>query len=121
MRIMGTSTAAQAIDTGSNATVYSELLSFEKMSALGAQFFWTGTPTSTLTFQTTDKEDPDETTDDDWHDESVTFPSQPAGSASDTKVHLENIRARWARFKVATSGGSGTMEIFASLGDRAVG
>ncbi len=75
----------------------------------GAHFWWTGTPTGTLTCWISDKEQPDRTSDADWVQDSGFSPTNPAGSASAFHDDVENTRARWKRFKYVNASGSGVL------------
>lgn len=100
---------AQAIDTGSNVTVYSEKFSMKRGSIWSLHVVWTGTPTSTVTLWQSNVEIPDESDDTDWVENTdLTMPA-PAGSASKAFLNAGNAGARHYRLKVVTGSGSGTI------------
>jgi hypothetical protein len=101
--------------TAASGTMYSGKLHLRKSAFASIQLFWTGTVAGTWTIWVSDKDEPDETTDSDWTQLSLADSiSQPAGSAGNDYVNLNECGARWVRAKFVTSGGSGNVEVWAS-------
>lgn len=81
-------------------------------SRVGLHISWTGTPTGTLTLWSTNQADAntDGSADTGWVEETdITFPAQPAGSASGIMLHLFEVGARWVRLKYVNASGSGEL------------
>lgn len=103
------SRAARTVDNSSNATEYSIKFGGIDFPQWSVHFEWTGTPTATITLWASNKDDPSEADDTDWVQDSTSF-TGPAGSASKGFYEIGNSSARYYRFKVVTSGGSGTFQ-----------
>jgi hypothetical protein len=89
------------------ADFVSDAVTIEFEDNVGIQFKWTGTPTGTLTIQTS--QDP---TNLGWFTETFTSPVQPAGSASGYFYKggvLSSTPAGFVRFTYTFSSGSGTL------------
>jgi hypothetical protein len=74
---------------------------------LGAEISWTGTPTGTLKFQGSNSST--NGTDGNWYDLSVTFGSQPAGSASGLLIDLNQVPFKFVRLVYTRSSGTGAL------------
>ena len=83
------------------------------------QAIWTGTPTSTVTLQSSNvpTDDRDDTADTDWTDDpDFTADNLPAGSADNDMYLVGNAGAAFYRFKFVTTS-TGTMKCYASIKD----
>lgn len=112
--VMGNSTDGVAV-TGAN-TYYSSKLTGDMGSYISLMLQWTGNPTGTLTLWSTNKTTPDETTDNDWVQDTTFSPTNPAGSAGKFMDFVGNSAAKFWRIKYVNSGGSGTLFCYATAG-----
>lgn len=110
---MGNVTDGIAV-TGVN-TYYSTKWTAQWSSVFGFMIQWTGTPTGTLTLWASDKENPDETTDNDWVQDAIFSPTNPAGSAGKFRDNVDNGVARWWRVKYVNASGSGSLFTYVTL------
>jgi hypothetical protein len=97
--------------TTASGTVYTS--PFQPRSAFNsAQLFW-GAVTGTWTVWVSDKGAPVLTDDTDWTqvslDDGIT---QPSGSASNDFVNLNELAAKWIRFKYVHGSGTGAIEVW---------
>lgn len=71
---------------------------------------WTGTPTGVFSLWNSDKENPDETTDTDWTEDTTYTPTNPAGSASKFQQDKVAKSALWKRIKYINTSGVGVLK-----------
>lgn len=110
-----TNTAAPLTLSG---TQYSRPLKCGVGSKASFHLEWTGTPTTAVTFWTTNKRsnERNDAVDTDWVQETTVTVTGPAGSAGKLMVHISDLACELIRTKLVTSGGAGTMLGWGHLG-----
>ncbi len=97
------------VAVSSTNTYYSKVISGSHSTSKAAHFYWTGTPTGTLTKWLSDKEAPILTTDADWVQDTNFAVTNPAGSASQFREEKTGVSARWIRYRYINASGSGVL------------
>lgn len=105
----GTNTAAPLTLSG---TQYSRPLRCGAGSRVSFHLEWTGTPTTAVTFWSTNKPDRERTdsTDADWVQETAPTHAGTGGAAGKSMNHVSDLGCELIRIKLVTSSGSGTMK-----------
>lgn len=116
-------TAANANKNGvavsGTSTFYSFTWSGEDADGYGLTVFYTGTPTGTFTLWGTDKPFADETTDNDWVQDTGFSPTNPAGAAGKFRDDGGNAKAYRKRLKYVNASGTGTIEAYVTVPETA--
>jgi hypothetical protein len=118
MIILGTEgavgTFGQALDTTTNATVYSKRFGSRQayIYSLHIEYAGGSSLTSEATLWASNKSDPDASDDDDWVDTGVAFTDITTGTAATELKNLVDYGYRWLRLKVETTNGTGKVSVW---------
>jgi len=101
------------------AVLTSSPTNINKLSGVGYQFSWTGTPNGSLSFEVSNNYDPQNTTGAVWTALSTSLIAgysgiSPAGSAGNSYVDLTGLKAKWVRCKYTNSSSTGTLDVYVS-------
>ncbi len=99
-------------------TQYSRPLTTRNASRCSFQLFHVGTATVAVTVWTTNvpAKMRDDTTDNDWTQETgITVPNPPAGATIKSMLHLSDLGCEEIRYKFVTSGGTGTGKLWGKV------
>lgn len=110
--VMGNVTDGVALSGA--GTTYTTKFSGHWSDVFALMIQWTGTLAGTLTLWATDKEQPDETSDNDWVQDTTFSPTNPAGSAGKFRDNVANGVARWWRIKYVNTSGAGSLFCYAT-------
>lgn len=105
----GTGQRNRAVAVSGTNTYYSNRFAVQSGLYFGFTHEWTGTPTGTLTFWYSDLDQPDETSDSDWKQDTTYTPVNPAGAAGSTGDNGTGTGHLWYRFKYVNASGSGVL------------
>jgi hypothetical protein len=98
-----------------SGTQYTAKVDLWAIAFASIQLFWTGTIAGTWTIWVSNKAAPSEANDSDWTQLTLAASiTQPAGSAGNDYVNLNEFGGRWVRAKHVKSSGSGNVEAWAS-------
>lgn len=103
----GTTTGAMA----STNTIYSNIIDISRMDNIGAEVFWTGTPTGTITIYCS-------VSGANWSN--LTFSpalAQPSGSAAGYLINLNQVPYKYIMFQYTNSSGSGSLTVWLQFKD----
>jgi hypothetical protein len=103
----------------STNTYYSKKFAISDTNAIGFRLKTSGTLTGTFTLQYSDKDNPDETSDTDWDEDTswASGASNPAGSTTSRKYAVTDIRGKWWRIKYVNASGTGNLYGYAAGSD----
>lgn len=96
-------------------TIYSDVWTGEDSDGSGLTVYTTGTLTGTFTRWGTDKPFPDLATDNDWIQDTVFAPTNPAGAPTKFRDDTGNDKARWKRLKYVGASGTGNIQGFVNV------
>jgi|ERR1700759_1476422 len=97
------------------ATVNSNMWSGEDSDGYGLTVFTTGSLSGTFQLWMTDKNRPDETTDNDWIQDTTFVPVNPAGGPIKFRDDGGNAKAYRKRLKFVNTSGVGTLQAFVTV------
>lgn len=94
--------------SGTN-TIYSNIIDISRMDNIGAEVAWTGTPTGTISLLVS-------VSGINWPSLTITI-GQPAGSANNYAIDLNQLPWKYFMFKYTNTSGSGLLNVFLQMKD----
>src|SRR5512134_2676758 len=105
--------AYEVYDASPTADAVSARCSIQNCSKFSFHVIWAGTQAGTLYIQESNLDDPSSAVSStDWVTSTVTFPANPAGSASSTFQDFFEGGSQWVRVLYDYTSGSGRVQVF---------
>lgn len=103
------------VAVSSTNTYYSKMWGGGDTDGYSLSVFYTGTMSGALTLWTTDKPNPDETSDADWIEDTLFTSTDPSGGPDKFKDDAANSKAFYKRLKYVNAAASGVIYAYVTV------